>query len=407
MNKLTITNVKTILTAPEGINLVVVKIYTNEPEIYGIGCATFTQRYLAVATAVDEYLKPFLIGKDPERIEDIWNTAMVSSYWRNGPILNNALSGVDMALWDIKGKLANMPLYQLFGGKVREGATAYKHADGRSLEEVEDNVRKIMEEGYRHVRCQMGTYGGEMGERATKSQKIFKPTGALNGQYYNPKQYMGSVYKLFDHLRTKLGDDVDLLHDVHERLAPIDAVNFAKEMQQYNLFFLEDLLPPEHMEWFKVIRQHSTVPIAMGELFNNPAEYINLIKNQLIDFIRIHVSQIGGVTPARKLTNLCEAFGVRTAWHGPGDLTPIGHAVNVHLSVSNVNFGIQEWNGFQNQVHEVFPGCPEFKDGYVYVNDKPGIGIDINEEAALKFPCDNKLPEWTLARLPDGTPARP
>lgn len=407
MNKLTITDVKTILTAPEGINLVVVKIITNEPGVYGVGCATFTQRYLAVATAIDEYLKPFLIGKDPQRIEDIWNTALVSSYWRNGPVLNNALSGVDMALWDIKGKLANMPLYQLLGGKVREGVPAYKHADGRNVQEVEDSVRKIMDEGYRHIRCQMGTYGGEMGDRATRSQMINKPVGALHGEYYSPKQYMSSVYHLFDHLRAKLGDSVELLHDVHERLSPIDAVNFAKEMQQYNPFFLEDLLSPENLDWFKTIRQHSSVPIAMGELFNNPNEYRSLIKDQLIDFIRIHVSQIGGITPARKLIALCEAFGVRTAWHGPGDLTPVGHAVNIHLSISNINFGIQEWNGFQDQIHEVFPGCPEFKDGYVYVNDKPGIGMDIDEKAALKFPCDNTLPEWTLARLPDGTPAKP
>lgn len=407
MSKLKITNVKTILTAPEGINLVVVKIETNEPGLYGLGCATFTQRYLAVATAIEEYLKPFLIGKDPSRIEDIWNTAMVSAYWRNGPVLNNALSGVDMALWDIKGKLANMPLYQLFGGKVREAATAYVHAEGTSLKEVEEDVRRHMEKGYRYVRCQMGLYGGEMGEHATKTQSILKPEGALPGEYYDPKQYMRSIYKLFEHLRSTFGHEVGLLHDVHERLVPIDAVNMAREMQQFDLFFLEDLLPPEQVEWFRMVRQHSTVPIAVGELFNNPHEWMGLITNRLIDYIRIHVSQIGGITPARKLIALCEAFGVRTAWHGPGDQTPIGHAVNIHLDVSCVNFGIQEWNGFQDEIYEVFSGCPEFKDGYVYPNDRPGIGIDIDEKAAQKYPCENILPTWTLARLADGTPARP
>jgi mannonate dehydratase len=407
MSKLTITNVKTILTAPEGINLVVVKVETSEPGLYGLGCATFTQRYLAVATAVEEYLKPFLIGKDPARIEDIWNTAMVSGYWRNGPVLNNALSGVDMALWDIKGKLANMPLYEMFGGKVREGAAAYRHADGKSIKEVEENVRKYIEEGYRYVRCQMGTYGGEMGDRASKTQSIIKPEGALNGEYYDPKQYMRSVYKLFEHLRTNIGDDIGFLHDVHERLSPIDAVNMAKEMQKFDLVFLEDLLPPEQVEWFKLIRQHSTVPIAVGELFNNPHEWVTLITNRLIDFIRIHISQIGGITPARKLVALSETFGVRTAWHGPGDLSPVGHAVNVHLSVSSVNFGIQEWNGFKDEVHEVFDGCPEVRNGYIYLNDRPGIGIDINEKAAAKYPCKNDLPTWTLSRLTDGTPARP
>ncbi|MFV0519567.1 MAG: enolase C-terminal domain-like protein [Lachnospirales bacterium] len=407
MSRLKITDVKTIITAPEGINLVVVKIYTNEQGLYGLGCATFTQRYLAVVTAVDEYLKPFLIGKDPEMIEDIWQTAMVSGYWRNGPVLNNALSGVDMALWDIKGKLANMPLYQLFGGKVRGGVAAYKHADGTCLSEVEENVRKCLEEGYLNVRCQMGTYGGEMGDKASKSQIITKPIGSLPGEYYDPKQYMRGVYKLFEHIRTTFGNEVGLLHDVHERLSPIDAVNMAKEMQQFDLFFLEDLLPPEQLEWFKMVRQHSTTPIAVGELFNNPNEWINLISNRLIDYIRVHISQIGGITPTRKLVALSETFGVRTAWHGPGDLTPIGHAVNVHFSISSTNFGIQEWNGFEEPIYEVFTGLPEFKKGYIYLNEKPGIGIDIDEKAAKKYPCDNTLPDWTLARLPDGTPTRP
>ncbi len=395
-----ITNVKTILTAPEGINLVVVKVETSEPGLYGLGCATFTQRYLVVATAIEEYLKPFLMGKDPQRIEDIWQTAMVSSYWRNGPVLNNALSGVDMALWDIKAKMANMPLYQLLGGKCREGAAVYRHADGREIKEVEENARKFMEQGYRYIRCQLGTYGGV-------NQVIHSPEGALPGAYYDPYAYMNSICGLFEHLRNTLGWNVQLMHDVHERLAPIDAVNMARRMEEYRPFFLEDALPPEQIEWFKLIRQHSTIPIAVGELFNNAHEWTNLIVNRLIDYIRIHVSQIGGITPAKKLISLCEQFGVRTAWHGPGDLSPVGHAANVHLDISSINFGIQEWNGFKDEIHEVFQGCPVVKDGYVYPNDKPGLGIDIDEKKAAKFPCKNDLPAWTLTRLPDGTSVRP
>ncbi|MDP5273652.1 enolase C-terminal domain-like protein [Chengkuizengella axinellae] len=397
---ITIRDVKTILTAPEGINLVVVKIETSEPGLYGLGCATFTQRYLTVHNAIEEYLKPFLIGKDVQRIEDIWQTSMVSGYWRNGPVLNNAISGVDMALWDIKGKLANMPLYQLLGGKCREAAPVYIHADGRTKEEVAENVQSFMGEGYRYIRCQMGLYGG-------KEQKMVKPENALEGAYYDPKVYMRDVISLFDHLRSELGAEIELLHDVHERLAPIDAVRFAKQLEPYNLFFLEDALPPEQVEWFKRIRQHSTTPIAMGELFNNPNEYIPLIKDRLIDYIRIHVSQIGGITPAKKLISLCESFGVRTAWHGPGDLSPVGHAANVHLDISSINFGIQEMNKFNDAIQEVFPGTPEVRNGYVYPNEKPGIGVDINEELAKKYPCTNELPTWTLARLPDGTSARP
>lgn len=407
MGKLKITNVKTILTAPGGVNLVVVKVETSEPGLYGLGCATFTQRCHVVAKAIDQYLKPFLIGKDPQRIEDIWNTAYVNSYWRNGPVLNNALAGVDMALWDIKGKLANMPLYQLFGGKVREAATAYVHADGRDIAEVTENVGILIEQGYRYIRCQMGLYGGEMGSMATRSQTIIKPKGALEGEYYDPKQYMRSIYKLFEHLRLTFGYDIGFLHDVHERLAPIDAVNMAKQMQQFDLFFLEDILPPEQTEWLRMVRNHSSVPIAIGELFNNPHEWMNLISNRLIDYIRIHISQIGGITPARKLAALCEAFGVRIAWHGPEDLSPIGHAVNVHLDLSCMNFGIQEWTILPDAIYEVFDGCPEVRNGYIYINDKPGIGVDINEKAASKYPCKDIMPTWTLARLPDGTPAKP
>lgn len=399
MSNLEIRDVRVILTAPEGINLVIVKVETNEPGLYGIGCATFTQRHLAVKTAVEEYLRPFLIGKDPERIEDIWQSANVSGYWRNGPIMNNALSGVDQALWDIKGKMANLPLYQLFGGKVREGAAVYRHADGRDFEEVEENVRKYMEQGLHYIRCQLNGYGGKF--------EVQKPEGSLPGAYFDPDQYAQSVPKMFDHLRETIGFDVELLHDIHERVAPIEAVRMAKAVESHRLFFLEDALPPEQTEYFKMIRQQCATPIAMGELFNNPMEYKYLISNHLIDFIRIHVSQIGGITPARKLAAFCEAFGVRTAWHGPGDTSPVGHAADVHLDLSSPNFGVQEWAGISEPLLEVFPGTPELRGGYVYANEKPGLGIDIDEEKAKKYPPHTILPEWTLARLPDGTPVRP
>jgi mannonate dehydratase len=400
MDNLKITNVKTILTAPDGINLVVVKVETSESGLYGLGCATFTQRYLAVKTAIDEYIKPFVLGKDPQRIEDIWQTTMVSSYWRNGPVLNNAISGLDMALWDIKGKLAGMPLYELLGGKCREGAPVYRHADGRDEREVEENVTAFMNQGYEYIRCQMGGYGG-------RNQKFRSPENALPGAYFDPDAYYRSVPKMFEHLRKKLGFEVKLLHDVHERLTPIDAVRLAKELEQYRLFFLEDPLAPEQIEWFEMIRHQSATPIAMGELFNNPREWTPLIVNRLIDFIRIHISQIGGITPAKKLTSLCEAFSVRTAWHGPGDVSPVGHAANVHLDISTSNHGVQEWCGFSEKMYEVFTGIPEVRKGYVYPNDKPGLGIDIDEKKAAKYPCKNTLPQWTLTRTPDGTSVRP
>jgi mannonate dehydratase len=396
----TIRDVRAILTAPGDSRLIVVKVETSEPGLYGLGCATFTQRPLAVRSAVDEYLKLFLVGKDAHRIEDIWQSAWVNSYWRNGPVLNNALSGVDMALWDIKAKLAGMPLYQLLGGKCREGAAVYRHASGRDEHEVEENVRAYMAEGYHHIRCQMGGYGGLVPTRRS-------PENALPGAYFDPDAYARGVPHMFEHLRARLGFEVELLHDVHERLAPIEAVRLAKTLEPYRLFFLEDPLPPEGIEWFATLRQQSATPIAMGELFNHPGEWTPLIANRLIDFIRVHISQIGGITPARKLAALCEAFDVRTAWHGPGDVSPVGHAANLHLDLACSNFGIQEWSGFTDAEREVFPGCPEVRDGYMYANDTPGLGIDLDEEKAALYPCPDGVPDWTLARLPDGTAVRP
>lgn len=395
-----ITNVKTFITAPAKLNLVVVKVETSEPGLYGLGCATFAWRSLAVQAVLDNYLKPFLTGRDPQRIEDIWQQSAVSGYWRNGPELNNALSGVDMALWDIKGKIANLPVYQLWGGKCRDGVLVYRHAGGNTPEDVEEDVRKYMRQGVMHVRCQCGGYGGGKSPLAA-------PDGALPGQYFDPAAYMRTTVSLFEHLREKLGNEVELLHDVHERLAPIDSVRLAKQLEAYRLFFLEDLLPPEQPEWFRTIRQQCALPLAMGELFNHPLEWETLIKERLIDFIRVHVSQIGGVTPALKLARLCEQFGVRTAWHGPGDVSPVGHAANIHLDVAVPNFGIQEWSGFSSELQEVFPGCPVQRGAYVYPNENPGWGIDFDETKAAIYPGIHQVPSWTQTRLPDGTSARP
>ena len=401
MSELKITKVRAICTAPEGTPLVVVKVETNQPGLYGVGCATYTQRFLTVAHAVDTYFDPLLKDKDPSRIEDIWQMSMVSPYWRNGPILNNALSGVDMALWDIKGKLANMPLYDLFGGKAREGVRVYRHADGKTLEEVGDRVQAFIEKGVQVIRLQFGGYGG----RSSLDAK--KPENACAGAYYDTLGYQLSVVKLFDAMRKRFGFEIEFCHDVHERLEPIEAVRLAKELEPYRLYFLEDALSPEQVDWFKIMRQQTCTPVAMGELFNNPMEWTGLISNRLIDFIRVHISQIGGITPARKLAILCENFGIRTAWHGPGDVSPVGHAANIHLDLSSWNFGVQEWSGWSDKSTEVFPGCPELRGGYVYANYKPGLGIDIDETLAKKYPCSEELPKWTNARRVDGTLARP
>jgi mannonate dehydratase len=345
-----IRDVKTILTAPNRIRLVVVKIETTEPGLVGWGCATFTQRALVVQTALDQYLKPFLTGRNVDEIEDIWQSSYVSSYWRNGPVLFNAMSGVDMALWDIKAKRAGMPLYQLLGGKVRHGADCYFHASGSSFAEVEDSARRAMEQGFRHVRVQVATpgyagYGARGTTPAAGAQN--EAVGPTNPRaIWEPAPYVRMLPKLFEHLRTKLGDEVELLHDVHERVTLNQAINLCKSLEPYRLFFLEDPLPPEENDHFRVLRQQTCIPIAMGELFNTQHEYVPLIKERLIDFIRIHLSQIGGLSPARKVAALSEYFGVRTAWHGPGDASPLAHAAQLALELTNYNFGVHEGGGF-------------------------------------------------------------
>lgn len=400
MSNVTIRNIRAICTAPAGINLIVVKVETSEPGLYGLGCATFAYRHKAVRLMVDEYLCPLLVGRDVADIEDIWQIMNNNSYWRNGPVTNNAISGVDMALWDIKGKMAGMPLYDLLGGKMRTAVRVYRHADGATLEDVAANVKKFTDAGVGHVRIQWGGYGG-------RGRGTNRPETTPGGVYYDPDQYVRDTIKLFEYIRENIGWDVELLHDTHERVPAIQAVQLAKELEKFRLFFLEDLLSPEMSDWFRVIRQQVSTPIAMGELFNNPKEWDYLISNRLIDFIRVHISQIGGITPARKLAALCEAFGVRTAWHGPGDVSPVGHAANIHLDMAVPNFGIQEWAGIGERLREVFPGSPEQKGGFVYINDKPGLGIDINEKEAEKYPCNENVTTWTQTRLPDGTAHTP
>ncbi|MFL5340697.1 MAG: enolase C-terminal domain-like protein [Gemmataceae bacterium] len=409
LSPLKITDVKTILTAPASIRLVVVKVLTNEPGLYGLGCATFTQRARVVETAVDKYLRPFLIGKDPLRIEDIWHSCHVSSYWRNGPVLGNAISGVDMACWDILGKRAGLPVYQLLGGKCRKAVDVYRHASGATFHDVEQAVRKFMEQGYRYVRAQVAVPGlATYGQRPQTKEELAGSND--RARVWEPRAYVRTVPKLFEHLRKQLGDEVELLHDMHERVPPILAIQLAKDLEPFKLFFLEDPLSPEDVGYFAKMRQQTSTPLAMGELFNNPNEYVPLISERLIDFIRIHLSQIGGLTPARKVAALCEFFNVRTAWHGPGDVSPVGHAANVHLDLAIPNFGIQEARDFTPAERDVFPGCPELKDGYWWANDKPGFGIDLDEKLAAKFPITDDPPfdyHWGNLRRKDGTVTKP
>ncbi|MBA2604928.1 MAG: starvation-sensing protein RspA [Acidobacteria bacterium] len=411
-----IRDIKTILTAPNRIRLVVVKVETTEPGLVGWGCATFTQRALVVETAIEKYLKPFLIGRNVDEIEDIWQSSYMSSYWRNGPVLFNAMSGVDIALWDIKGKRAGMPLYQLLGGKVRHGADCYFHASGASFQEVEENARRGMERGFRHIRVQVATPGyASYGARSTSP-----PAPGMEGEAIGPTNpraiwesapYVRMLPKFFEHMRSTLGEEVELLHDVHERVTLSEAITLCKALEPYRLFFLEDPFPPEDNEHFRLLRQQTSTPLAMGELFNTQHEYVPLIKDRLIDFIRIHISQIGGLSPARKVAALSEYFGVRTAWHGPGDASPVSHAAQLALELASYNFGVHEGSGFPKETQEVFVGSPEVKDGYMLAQERPGHGVEVDEKLAAKFPIPDGPPNfdysWGTTRRRDGTVIRP
>jgi mannonate dehydratase len=399
-----IKDISVIATQPGGVRLVVVKITTDQDGLYGYGCATFTQRADLVIPAVEKYLKPFLVGKPADRIDDTWQACYNSSYWRNGPVLNNAISGVDEALWDIKGRQAGMPVYQLLGGKMREACATYTSVSGNETAQVIDNARKAMANGYHHVRLQIGVpgmaaygAGGGTGER---------PQALHDRPVFEPRPYIRRAVAMLHDARKALGDDVELLHDMHERVTPRQAVQFAKDVEDVKLFYLEDSLSPEDIEYFRQIRAQCNTPLAMGELFNSPHEWTPLLTERLIDYIRVHVSQAGGVTPCRKIAILGETFGVKTAWHGPGDVSPVGHMANLHLDLASYNFGVQEGGVIRGVEAEIFKGCATFKDGYLWATNAPGWGIEVDETLAKKYPFrdNNGLNGgWNDIRRLDGT----
>lgn len=380
-----ITEVRVVVTCPAR-NYVAVKILTDEPGLYGVGDATLNGRELAVAKALEEHIAPLLIGRDPDRIEDMWQYLFRGAYWRGGPVLMTALAGIDMALWDIKGKRAGLPVYSLLGGKCREGVLCYSHAGGRDFAEVADRVREHMAKGFRVIRAQVAIPGNQGTYGASLKQVSAPRPGLPPEEVWEPAPYLRTIPRLFEHLRHEVGEEIELFHDVHERLTPIEAARLGRELEPYHLFFLEDPLRPEHKESFRVIRQHTTTPLAMGELFHTRWEALPLIAEQLIDFIRCDLSHIGGLTEAKKIAAIAEAYYVKTAWHGPPDISPIAHAANVHLDLAIPNFGVQEWVSMPPATQEVFPGHPTFKDGYLHVSDAPGLGCDIDEEKARHHP---------------------
>ncbi|MBC7235522.1 MAG: mandelate racemase [Chloroflexi bacterium] len=386
---------------------VIVKMLTDQPGLYGIGSASDYYHADAVIAAINK-LAPRLIGREAGHIEDIWQSVFTSGYWRNGSILSTALGGIDMALWDIKGKEAGLPVYQLLGGPCRAAVPCYAHAAGRDLAELKDDVRRYLEEGWDYIRCQLGAYGGG---GFLEADKAHRPQNAWPARrVFDDEAYLENIPAMFDELRQEFGFGPKFTHDVHEHLRPHNAVTLAKLLEPHRLFFLEDALPPEEVGWYRLMRQQCTTPQAMGELFVNPHEWTPLIQERLIDFIRVRVSKVGGITRAKKVATLCEWYGVHTAFQEGGDNDPVNQMAAVHIDMSIWNFGIQEENHFRPEEYEVFPGHAVQEAGYLYPNDRPGLGIDIDETkaAALLEREQVDAPRYMAEdRRADGTVVRP
>jgi mannonate dehydratase len=402
-----ITKIRTIRSRENG-TWVFVKVETDQPGLYGIGSASDHYHASVVIEAVESSLGPRLIGRDASRIEDNWQSSYTSGFWRNGSILNTALAGIDMALWDIKGKEAGLPVYQLLGGACRAAVPCYAHASGATLAELEQDIRRYLAEGYSVIRCQLGPYGG--GGFLDQAHAGGPKNAWPQDRAFDDEAYLENIPKMFAYLRDKLGFGPKLTHDVHEHLRPQAAVTLSKLLEPYRLFFLEDSLPPEQIAYFRLIREQCTTPQAMGELFINPHEWLPVITERLIDYIRCRVSKVGGITPAHKIAHVAELYGVNTAWQEGGDNDPVNQAAAMHLDLTNWNFGIQEENHFRPEELAVFPGHPVLEGGYLYPNDGPGLGVDVDEDLAAKLVNPERarrIFHMAEDRRADGTMVRP
>ena len=406
-----VTAVRTFVCAPQGCPYLIVRVETDQPGLYGLGCASDPQRGTAIRAVLDDYLGPLLVGRAAGDIEDVHRLLTNSGYWRGGSIAQNALGAIDVALWDITGKIAGLPLYALLGGRVRHGADAYTHVDGAEPAEIADRVSAAVEAGYRHVRVQVAvpgsdTYGaapaGDLGRFGADQIR-------RRAEVWDSAAYLRRVPPVLVAVRELVGSDVELLHDVHERLTPAQARRLVAAVEDAGLFFLEDALAPEDAAYFGDLRAAGTVALAVGELYDDPQQYLPLLERRVIDFARIRVPTLGGLTPARKVAAACELFGVRLAPHGPGDVSPVAQAANLALDVSSPAFGVQEAAALREATLEVFPGAPVPVRGRLYPSQAPGLGVDFDEVAARRYPVPPPLAHdrWALLRGPDGAAHRP
>ncbi|MBH1998673.1 MAG: D-galactonate dehydratase family protein [Sphingomonadaceae bacterium] len=396
-----IIDAKVIVTSP-GRNFVTLKIIT-EDGVYGLGDATLNGRELSVASYLQDHVIPCLIGRDAHRIEDIWQYLYKGAYWRRGPVTMSAIAAVDTALWDIKGKLAGLPVYQLLGGASRESVMVYGHANGTTIEDTIKTALEYQAQGYKAIRIQCGVPGMASTYGVSKDKYFYEPADAdlPTENVWNTSKYMRIVPELFKAAREALGWDVHLLHDIHHRLTPIEAGRLGKDLEQYRPFWLEDATPAENQEAFKLIRQHTTTPLAVGEIFNSIHDCRELIENQLIDYIRATVVHAGGISHLRKIANLADLYQVRTGCHGATDLSPVCMAAALHFDLSVPNFGVQEYMRHTPETDAVFPHAYTFADGAMHPGEAPGLGVDIDEELAAKYEYNRAF--LPVNRLEDGT----
>lgn len=396
-----ITEAKVIITSP-GRNFVSLKICTDEG-LYGVGDATLNGRELAVSAYLKDHIVPLLVGRDPHQIEDTWQFLYRGTYWRKGPVTMTAISAVDMALWDIKAKAANMPLYQLLGGKSRSGVMVYGHANGDSIEETVEEVGKYLDAGYHAVRAQTGIPGLKSTYGVSKDKMFYEPADAdlPTENEWSTTKYLDSLPKLFEKIRTVYGNEPHLLHDVHHRLTPIEAASLGKDLESFRLFWLEDAVPAENQAGFRILRQNTVTPLAVGEIFNTIWDCKQLIEEQLIDYIRTTIVHAGGLTHLRRIADFASLYHVRTGSHGATDLSPICMGAALHFDLWVPNFGIQEYMRHSEETNAVFPHSYSFQNGYMYPGEAVGHGVDINEKLAAKYPY--KRSYLPVNRLEDGT----
>ena len=391
-----------VIVACPGRNLVTLKILTDQG-LYGLGDATLNGREKAVVSYLEDHVIPCLIGRDPHRIEDIWQYLYKGAYWRRGPVTMSAIAAVDTALWDIKAKAAGLPLYQLLGGKSRDAVMVYCHANGADIAEAVDSVAAHMAQGYKAIRAQSGVPGLDKVYGVPKGGAPYEPAekGLPVETVWSTEKYLDHAPKLFETLREKFGFGFHLLHDVHHRLTPIEAARLGKALEPLRMFWIEDPTPAENQDAFRLIRQHTVTPIAVGEVFNSIWDCKDLIENQLIDYIRATVVHAGGITHLRKIAALAEIYQVRTGCHGATDLSPVCMGAALHFDIAVPNFGIQEHMPHTAETDAVFPHAYTYADGFMYPGDTPGHGVEVDEKLAAKYPYEPAyLP---VARLEDGT----